>query len=296
MDLKSNFFATSLSVSINLVLIGLKLSIGFIFSSISLIADGFDSLLDIITAAFAGIGEHMSRKPPDKEHPFGHEKYQLLFSIAIALTLFFSAYLIAQDAIERLIHKEGLVFSWLILVVVCISIIGKLVLSVVLLYIGKRINSPVLIANAKNYRTDVFSSVFVGVALIGAYFNVWWLDPICAFIIVLLIFYTGFEIIKFSLPELLDRAPPEEIIERVKEIAMGNPAVKEVHIIRLRSILGTYTGDFHLLVDPNLSIAEAHEIAEETKAKIENEREFKNILIHIEPFTPEELLESVKPR
>lgn len=290
MKILSNAFATTLSLSINGLLIVLKLTVGFIFSSISLLADGLDSLLDIVTAAFAGVGEHVSRKPPDADHPFGHEKFQLLFSVAIALTLFFSGYLIAEDAIQRLIRKEGLVFSWLILVVATISIVGKLILALVVEFIGKKINSSVLVANAKNYRTDVLSSVFVIIALFGSYFNVWWLDPVCAFIIVLLIFYTGFEIAKFSLPELLDRAPPEEVVTRVKKIACSHPAVKEVHIVRLRSILGIYTGDFHLLLDPKMTLNEAHDIAEEVKAKIEEDKSFKDILIHIEPYTPQESL------
>jgi divalent metal cation (Fe/Co/Zn/Cd) transporter len=97
--------------------------------------------------------------------------------------------------------------------------------------------------------------------------------------------------VKISLPELLDKGPPKEIVEKLEEIAMTPKEVKEVHIIRLRSVLGTYTGDFHILVDPHLSIIEAHAISEKVNEKLEETGLFKDIIIHIEPFTPEESLE-----
>ncbi|MHA1953954.1 MAG: cation diffusion facilitator family transporter [Candidatus Heimdallarchaeaceae archaeon] len=283
--------ANILSVGVNALLVILKLTIGFLFNSISLIADGFDSILDLVTAGFAGVGERISKKPADKSHPFGHHKYQLVFSLAIALTLFVSSYFIASESIGRLRESIQLTFNYLILAAAIISFFGKMIMSLVLIRIGKKINSPVIIANAKNYRTDAFASVFVLIAFIGAYFNVWWLDPVCAFIIVALILFTGFDIVKISLPELLDRGPSEDIIEKLKKIALKPEEVKEVHIIRLRSVLGTFTGDFHILVDPKLSILEAHEISEGVNEKLETTGLFKDLIIHIEPYTPEESLE-----
>lgn len=283
--------ANILSVGVNALLVILKLTIGVLFNSISLIADGFDSILDLVTAGFAGVGERISKKPADKSHPFGHHKYQLVFSLAIALTLFVSSYFIASESIGRLRESIQLTFNYLILAAAIISFFGKIIMSLVLVRIGEKINSPVIIANAKNYRTDAFASVFVCIAFIGAYFNVWWLDPVCAFIIVALILYTGFDIVKISLPELLDRGPSEEIIDKLKKIALKPEEVKEVHIIRLRSVLGTYTGDFHILVDPKLSLLEAHEISEGVKEKLEATGLFKDLIIHIEPFTLEESLE-----
>ena len=284
--------ANILSVGVNALLVILKLTIGILFNSISLIADGFDSILDLVTAGFAGVGERLSKKPADTSHPFGHHKYQLVFSLAIALTLFVSSYFIASESIGRLRESVQLTFNYLILAAAIISLFGKMILSLVLVRIGKKINSPVIIANAKNYRTDAFASVFVIIAFIGAYFNIWWLDPVCAFIIVALILFTGFDIVKISLPELLDRGPSEEIVDKLKKIALKPEEVKEVHVIRLRSILGTYTGDFHILVDPKLSILEAHEVAEGVNEKLEATGLFKDLIIHIEPFTPEESLEA----
>ncbi|MCG3226273.1 MAG: cation transporter [Candidatus Heimdallarchaeota archaeon] len=283
--------ANILSVGVNALLVILKLTIGFLFNSISLIADGFDSILDLVTAGFAGVGERISKKPADTSHPFGHHKYQLVFSLAIALTLFVSSYFIASESIGRLRESIQLTFNYLILAAAIISFFGKMIMSIVLIRIGKKINSPVIIANAKNYRTDAFASVFVCIAFIGAYFNVWWLDPVCAFIIVALILYTGFDIVKISLPELLDRGPSEEIVDKLKKITLRPEEVKEVHIIRLRSVLGTYTGDFHILVDPKLSILEAHEISEGVKEKLEATGLFKDLIIHIEPYTSKESLE-----
>ena len=286
--------ANLLSIGGNILLVGLKLVIGFIFNSISLIADGLDSVLDLVSAAFAGIGDRISRKPPDKDHPFGHEKFQLVFSLVIALTLFISSYLIAQDSIGKLRDQIPYKLDKWIAIAAAISFVGKISIAFFLGRIGKKLNSPVFIANAKNYRTDAISSVFVGIAFLGSYFDLWWFDPACALVIVGLILFTGYEIIKMVLPELVDKGPTEDIIKELKEIAHSFSEVREVHIIRLRSILGVFTGDFHILVDPDLSILEAHAISEKVKDKLEATGTFRDLIIHIEPFTPEEMIESRK--
>lgn len=286
--------ANLLSIGGNILLVGLKLVIGFIFNSISLIADGLDSVLDLVSAAFAGIGDRISRKPPDKDHPFGHEKFQLVFSLVIALTLFISSYLIAQDSIGKLRDQIPYKLDKWIAIAAAISFVGKISIAFFLGRIGKKLNSPVFIANAKNYRTDAISSVFVGIAFLGSYFDLWWFDPACALVIVGLILFTGYEIIKMVLPELVDKGPSEDIINELKEIAHSFSEVREVHIIRLRSILGVFTGDFHILVDPDLSILEAHAISEKVKDKLEATGTFRDLIIHIEPFTPEEMIESRK--
>ena len=283
--------ANILSIGINALLIILKLVIGFIFGSISLIADGFDSVLDVISASIAGIGEKISRKPPDHSHPFGHQKFQLISSLIIAFTLFVSSYFIAQESINRLI--EGIPYEleiW-ILVAAIISFFTKLGISLGLMNIGKKIKSTVFMANAKNYRTDAISSLFVIIAYLGGRFNVWWLDPACAFVIVIFILFTGYEILKMSIPDLLDKGPSQDIVDELKSTALSYSEIKEVHIIRLRTILGQYTGDFHILVNPALSIKEAHDISEKVKEKLELGGHFKDLVIHIEPYTPEEILE-----
>ena len=284
--------ANILSIGVNALLIILKLLIGFIFGSISLIADGFDSVLDIVSAVIVGIGEKISRKPPDQDHPFGHQKFQQLSSLVIVFTMVVSSYFIAEESINRLISAVPYKLEIWILVAAIVSLGGKLGISLALLKIGRKMQSPVYVANAKNYRTDAIASVFVIIAYIGTQFDVWWLDPACAFVIVALILYTGYEISKMSLPELLDKGPSEEVKEELRQIVLSFPEVKEVHIIRLRSVLGLFTGDFHILVDPSLSIHEAHEISEKVKKKLESGGQFRDLVIHIEPFTPEEQMEA----
>lgn len=263
--------ANIISIGVNALLIVLKLVIGFLFNSISLIADGLDSVLDVVSASVAGVGEKISRKPPDRDHPFGHQKFQLISSLVIVVTMVISSYVIAEESITRLIAGVSYDLEILVLVAAIISLITKFSISLILMRIGKKLQSTVYMANAKNYRTDAITSLFVIVAYIGSNFDVWWLDPVCAFVIVALILYTGYEITKMSLPDLLDKGPSEEIVEQLKSTALSFPEVKEVHIIRLRSILGSCTGDFHILVDPSLSILEAHEIAERVKIKLETD-------------------------
>jgi len=282
--------STLISLGLNLLLMLFKLTVGFIFNSISLISDGLDTLLDLLTASFATIGYKMSQKPPDSEHPFGYEKYQFIFSLGISGVMFLSAFSIGQEAIKRLINHVVLSPNWLILVTALVSILGKTILGIVLMHIGKKVESHVIVSNAKNYLTDAFSSFFVVIAFIGSYYDLWWFDPVCAFIIVGLILYTGTDIIKTSVPKLLDRAPPKEVVEELEHIAMSNQQVKEVHIVRLRELDKCYTGDFHLLVNPELTIEAAHDVAEDIKEQLEKTGKFKRLVIHLEPYTSKESL------
>ena len=285
-----NFIATGLSLFINSILMTLKIVVGILFNSVSLLADGFDSLLDLIMSVFAGVGEKMGKKPADRDHPFGHEKFQFLLSLAIVVFMIFSSYQIAEEAINRLINQDFLVFKWIILIVALTSIVGKFFLSYVLFVIGKKLNSPSLLSLSKNFRSDVIVSFLVVGAIIGAYFEVYWLDPVLALLIVVVIILTGYDIAKDSLPILLDRGPPEDIVKLIEEKGLECEHVKEVHLVRLRRVYDQWTGDFHILVDEDMKVKDAHFIAEKLKKKLEDTGSFKDIVIHIEPYNSQESL------
>ncbi|MHA1116207.1 MAG: cation diffusion facilitator family transporter, partial [Candidatus Heimdallarchaeaceae archaeon] len=229
-------------------------------------------------------------KPADRDHPFGHGKFQFLLSLAIVVFMIFSSYQIAEEAISRLINQDFLVFEWIILIVALTSIVGKFFLSYVLFVIGKKLNSPSILSLSKNFRSDVIASFLVVGAIIGAYFEVYWLDPVLALLIVVIIILTGYDIAKDSLPILLDRGPPEDIVKLIEEKGLECEHVEEVHFVRLRRIYDQWTGDFHLLVDEDMIVKDAHTIAEKLKKKLEDTGVFKDIVIHIEPYNSEESL------
>jgi cation diffusion facilitator family transporter len=283
--------ATILAVSVNLLLAILKLLIGAVIGSTALLADGVDSFLDIITSIFAYIGVKVANRPPDDSHPFGHEKMEIFFSLGIFILITYSSIQILLTALDQLISQTQFVFEISGLLVALFSVVLKILISYVILGIGNRVNSPALIANAKNFRTDVFSSILVGVSMIFAFFQIGILDSIMAIVICGLIGYTGLTIFIEGWNILVDKAPPSEVIMNIKTLALNIPEVKEVHLVRVRSIPGGYTGDMHILVDPSMSVLEGHKISEQVASRLKKEQNT-TMIVHLEPYILEESLQN----
>ncbi|MCK5344549.1 MAG: cation transporter [Candidatus Heimdallarchaeota archaeon] len=285
-------FATVLAVSVNFVLAVLKLAIGIVIGSTALLADGIDSFLDIITSIFAYIGVRVANKPPDTSHPYGHEKMEIFFSLGIFVLITYSSIQIFVTAINQLLTQQEFIFNISGLIVAIFSVGLKILISFVILHVGTRVHSPALIANAKNFRTDVFSSVLVGVSMIFACFQIGILDSVMAIVICILIGYTGLTIFFEGWNILVDKAPPEEVLIQLHSLAMEEPGIKEVHLIRARAIQGRIMGDLHILVEPSLTVLEGHKISEKVTFRLKTELNA-SMIVHLEPFIEEERLQEL---
>lgn len=285
----AGFRATAVAIGANLLLVIIKIGVGVLINSLSLIADGFDSVLDIITALLAYVGFNIGSREPDEDHHYGHHKIEALISIIITIVLFLSAFTILDQAVKRLQTGFSLQFEVIGLISAIFSIIVKFAISVYIIRIGENIASSSLIANGRNYRTDAVASLLVGIAMVGAYFNVGWLDTIMAVFICLFIANTGFNITKESLAYLTDAAPPTKTIEKIRAHLKSQHAVEEVHDLRIRYLAqDKLTGDVHILLDPNLTLKKAHDIAERIRKQTQEKYDLVSFIIHIEPNIPEE--------
>ncbi|MHA1994671.1 MAG: cation diffusion facilitator family transporter [Candidatus Hodarchaeales archaeon] len=283
-------FATALAVSVNAVLAVLKLAIGIVIGSTALLADGVDSFLDIITSIFAYIGVRVANRPPDTSHPYGHEKMEIFFSLGIFGLITYSSIQILMTALNQFFSQQEFVFHISGLIIAIFSVALKILISYVILGVGNKVHSPALIANAKNFRIDVFSSVLVGVSMVFAFFQIGILDSIMAIIICILIGYTGLTIFFEGWNILVDKAPPEDVLRSIHACALDVKGVKEVHLIRVRSIQGGYMGDLHILVNPSLSVLEGHHISEKVVSRLKQE-EKASMIVHLEPYISEESLQ-----
>lgn len=280
--------ATIIGISANVILVAIKLTVGISIDSLSLIADGLDSCLDIITALFAYIGYKYASKPPDEDHHYGHHKMDSIFSLMITLILFISSITIFAQAMDRLVTNSIFQFDMLGLVSALLSIFVKFSISIYIIQIGRKIGSNVLVANGKNYRTDAIASFFVSFAMIGAYFGYGWLDTITAIIICIFIIHTGIEIARVSIFSLLDIAPEKALQEKIGTKIEQFQDIKEYHYLRLRYIGNSLAGDCHILVEPEMKVIDAHEIAENMEKIMMEEFNLIDFVVHIEPFIPEE--------
>jgi len=278
---------TLYGIAISVVLIFVKGISGYLGHSYALIADATESGADILSSGLLWIGLRIALKEPDEEHPYGHGKAEPLAAIAVSLFLIVAATWIAYHSINFINTPHTLPKGftlWILLIVIGIKeTMFRYVLSV-----GNKINSQAVKADAHHHRSDAITSVaaFIGIsiALIGGkgYEGA---DDWAALVASALIFYNAIVILRPALSEIMDKAPSNEIVEKVKEIAGVVPTVKGIEKCYVRKMGFDYYVDIHIEVDGQLSVTEGHRIAHLVKdALLESKLRVINVLVHVEPY------------
>lgn len=283
-DQKTRFSYTEgwLSIGINIVLFILKYTVGIFSSSIAITADAWHSLSDSITSIIIILSTKISKKPPDKEHPFGHERINLIASIIIGVLLFTVAFNFFESSIKRLISRQGATYGiWAILVMI-ISILAKEGLARYALFTFRKTGLEMLKADAWHHRSDALSSLIVLIGIfLGKFF--WWIDGILGITISIVIMYAAYEVFKESIGPILGEPPDERLIKHVKRICneasdIGNLYAHHFHIHNY----GTHKElTFHLMFPKNMSIESCHRIATDIEKRIKKELNIETT-IHLE--------------
>lgn len=281
---------TIIGLVINVLLAVFKITISVRSGSLSLLADGLDSALDIATVIFGFVAIKMADRPADKDHHFGHAKFENFFSLGVALLLVASSGIISYQAITKLIDTVPSVYDPYNLVIAAISIVLKGVLVWLNISTGKKIKSPILVANGKNFRTDVLTSIVVLVSVtighrsVGT-FSLFWVDPTIAIIIGIIIIITAIGIVKDSAGVLLDQSPDEDTMSKIEKYTKEQAGVKEIGNIRARKIgANIFLVDLDIYLDPTLTIDEGHDIACIVEDALKEKLPIKYIQIHVEPY------------
>ncbi|MGC8738843.1 MAG: cation diffusion facilitator family transporter [Candidatus Hydrogenedens sp.] len=280
---------TLLGLILNITLVAFKVCVGYITRSQALIADGIHSLSDAITDLAVILGEPFWTAPADMDHPHGHGRIEMIITILIGLLLGAVGLLLGFQAIKSIIsfEKEKIIYSLPMTIVAFISVVTKEALYQYTVFVGKRIHSSAVIANAWHHRSDSLSSIPVVIAGIAIMVNPAYsiLDSIGALIVCVLIIYSAYRIIIPMLNILVDSGITEEEMSRLNDIASSIDGVKSIHAIRSRNIGGGFAIDLHVLVDPQMSVFDGHIIAGKVKhALLEKGQDIVDVLIHIEPY------------
>ena len=287
-QLKTIRKATWIGSIANIVLAIVKITVGKLTGSQALIADGVHSFSDLVTDAAILIGAKYWSAPPDKEHPYGHGRFETLTNIFIGFLLALVGIGIGWEAIHSLGQAPEKPAGILALIVALLSIAVKESLYRWTLTQAKQVKSRALHANAWHHRSDALSSLPVVIAVaIGAIFpHIHYLDQLAACIVMVMILKAAFDILWPAILELTDVEADQAIDNKIQEYASNNPQIKEVHAIRNRRTGSSILVDFHLLVDRTMNVEEAHTISENFKRYIlEHMDEVTDVIIHIEPYT-----------
>ncbi|MDB0437972.1 cation diffusion facilitator family transporter [Clostridioides difficile] len=262
----------------------LKIIIGNKINSCSMTADGFHSLSDGASNIVGLIGIFFASKPKDKDHPYGHKKFEIITSLFISGMLFVIAVKIILSSISRLANPITPSITIESLIALLITLFINIFVCIYEYRVGTKLNSYVLISDSLHTRSDIFVSLGVLVTLVGVKlgFPVI-IESVVPIIISGFIIYSAYGIFKPSIGILVDRVAVDE--EYVREIVFEFNEVRDVHNIRSRGSKSVIYIDMHVMVDPFISVEQSHDLTHKIEKQIQEEiNENAQVIVHIEPF------------
>ncbi len=278
---------TYLGMVVNVFLSLIKLAIGLLVSSLALVADGVHSLSDLVTDVAVVVGSHLGAKEPDRSHPYGHGRLETFSALLIAFVLIAVGGTMIHYATISIARNEVSVPHWAVMLAAVLSILAKEAIYQVTRKAAVTSHSTALYANAWHHRSDALSSVAVLIGYTTLYFGFDHGDQVAAIAVGLMIIYVGVKVIADSLRELTEGAVDPQTLQHVKDIMAADQAIRQWHRLRTRTVGREVFLDVHILVDPGLNVAAAHEISERLERALDEEiaRPI-NITVHIEPDLP----------
>jgi cation diffusion facilitator family transporter len=283
---KAQVFEGVLSVVVNAVLFGLKFWAGMLTGSIALIADAWHTLSDSLTSVFVAFSVKLQSKKADKEHPFGHGRWEQISSIFVALVLGIIGYSFLENSIDRFKNKESVVYGTIAIVVTIFSIILKEVLAQIAFYIGRKTDNVIVKADGWHHRTDSLSSLVVLIGILVTKFaaDFWWMDSVLGMFCALAIFYAAFSILKESISKLLGEEPRHDLVVQItNEIKSIYKNDFNVHHLHLHNYITQKELTLHLKLDKNMTNENCHKIATDVE-KIILDKFDMVATIHVEPL------------
>jgi cation diffusion facilitator family transporter len=273
-----------LSILSNTCLIIMKLIVGIITGSVSIISEAIHSTMDLLASLIAFISVKISDKPADLDHPYGHGKVENVSGVIEALLILGASMLIITEAIKKILNPEKIGSIGIGFLVMFVSAGINYLVSRKLYKVAKQEDSMALEADALHLKADVYTSLGVGTGLLLIWVTgLHYLDPIVAIIVALFILKEAFELLKTAFNPLLDAPLSQREISIIEdEINTHKDIYCNFHNLRTRKSGRTKYIDLHLVVPENMSIKDAHNICDSIENDIENKLKFTEVMIHLE--------------
>ncbi len=260
-----------------------KIIFGNLSRCSSMTADGFHSLSDGTSNIIGLIGIRLCAQPIDSDHPYGHKKYETLFSLSIAALLFVVAFNLAKQGIKRFYHPVEPTVDLVNFGVMVITLVINILVMKYEYKKGKLLKSDILVSDSLHTRADIFTSVSVIITLIAIKLGFPILDPLATVVISLFIAYAGYEIVKEGSGILCDAVVIGDI-KKIEDVVLGIRGVKSCHRIRTRGRPDDIYIDLHVQLKPDLHLDKAHKISDIIEEAIKKSiPEVAEVLVHLEP-------------
>lgn len=275
-----------LGICCNLVLFCVKLFIGMGISSMAVMSDAFNNLSDMGSSLISILGAKMSNKRPDKEHPFGHGRFEYISSLIVAFIIMIVGFELLTGSIDKIRNPEPMNFNVMLMVILGLSMLIKVWMFWYNRYLGKQINSSVLMATARDSINDVAATLVVICATLISHFTGWYMiDGIMSLAVSLFIMYSGFGIAKDVIGTLLGTAPDPELVRSMSDMICGHDEIIGIHDMVIHDYgPGRIMASVHAEVPDNGDIVHVHEIIDDIEQDAMRELGVM-LVIHMDPVS-----------
>ncbi len=268
----------------NLILFLIKLVIGIIANSVTIMADAFNNLSDFGSCIVTIIGFKLASKPADKEHPYGHARYEYVTGIIVSLLMLVMGVIFAKTSIEKIFAPEEIKLGIETYTVLIVAILGKVLQMVVYLDFAKSIKSSTIKATAMDARNDILTTLTVLITMIVMGIFKINIDAYIGLLVSVFIILSAINSLKDTINPLLGNVPSKEKVEKIKEKILSHKEIIGIHDLRIHSY--GEQNDFvtvHAEVPDTMNIVEAHEIADIVEREFKEELNI-DLTIHIDPL------------
>ena len=270
----------------NVALAAFKLTAGIIGESGAMVSDAAHSLSDVVATLIAYIGVRLSRQEEDANHPYGHERLECVASLILSLILAGTGIGVGYSGIRKLflVHETPEIPTLLPLIAAIVSIVVKEGMFRYTMHYARKLDSSAFKADAWHHRSDAMSSVgaFAGIGLARLGFPI--MDPIAGLVIAVLILKVAFDIFKDAIAKMLDTSVGKDFERSVRKFIEEQPDVRHIDVLRTRQFGNRIYVDLEIAVRRDMSLVEAHNIAENVHRNVEKEfPNVKHIMIHVNP-------------
>ena len=286
MDFEKTSTRVSLvSVAGNTALALFKFLAGILAHSGAMISDAVHSASDVLSSFIVIIGVKLSVKAADREHPYGHERFECVAAIILAVVLAMTGLLIGVRAVENIGAQTQTAPGLLALIAAAVSIAAKEAMYWYTRYYARRLNSAALMANAWHHRSDALSSIGALIGIGGARLGYPIMEPIASLVICVFILKAAYDIFRDATGKMVDRACDAETEKRLRDCVSAEPEVLGIDRLQTREFGNRIYVDLEICLDGQLSLVEAHSVAERVHDRIEQEfPTVKHIMVHVNPY------------
>jgi cation diffusion facilitator family transporter len=273
------------SLAVSIAVLAIKFGAYLLTGSVALYSDAMESIINVLTAAAAIVAIRSAARPPDAEHPYGHDKAEYLSAVMVGTLIVVAGLAILWEAYGAVLAPKPIDAPWTGVAVNAMATVINAVWSRVLLRQGRKHRSAALVADGKHLLADVITSlgVVVGVA-VAVLTGIDVLDAAIAVLVALHVLRSGWDVIRENASGLLDESVPAEELARIREVISRDAGEAiEIHDLRTRHAGRTIFIDFHLVVPGSMSVEQSHEICDRLEAALQKAFDGAVVMIHVEP-------------